>query len=148
MDILHVKMTFYSYVGILYKLVIFPVKSGGKGCFVLFVGMYLKMHLLFSLEKEFRLKEENILFDVFDIFAHVQISEKIAVTGGIITHASRTDHIQGRSRRKWVAMTTTVASTTQGTRPSFSTVPHSLLRAGGSRSRPARVKITTNAIFL
>lgn len=60
----------------------------------------------------------------------------------------RKPHTHGRSKRNLVITAITVASASHGIRPSFGTVTFSLLRATGSRSKPARVSMMTRAIFL
>ena len=49
-------------------------------------------------------------------------------------------------RSRWEATATTTVSTRQGVKANLKTIPLSLFNACGSRPRPARINITTNAI--
>ena len=49
-------------------------------------------------------------------------------------------------RSRWEATATTTVSTRHGVKANLKTIPLSLFNACGSRPRPARINITTNAI--
>lgn len=65
-----------------------------------------------------------------------------------ITAPRRNPHFHGKSKKKWVVIVTTPASTIQGIRPNFNTVSLRRFNALGSRSRPARIRMMTKATFL
>lgn len=61
---------------------------------------------------------------------------------------NNTEYIHGISNRNLDNTATVTASTVHGIRDNLSTVNFNRRNAGGSRSNPARIRITTNAIRL